>query len=310
MKIEHFVEASVVQRPSKQIRSPYVADVVCDNDTGNIVLAHSAALGCCGLSEKGATVWMTKIEKNVRNTTGETTPKCEYRILFSVIQEKGQKQIIGIYPKLAEQLVENALKRNALSTLRNIRHYRRETTIQSCISSDKTERSRFDFTGVDENGTPFILEVKSVPLADYEDIDKKNRKHKNYDDWEVDRKIAYFPDGFRKQTGDTISPRALKHMRELAEIKRNHTNNTNIRCIMCYVIQRTDVMCFQPSYIDTEYRNAFQEAVDAGVEMITMVIRWTDTGDAYLVRDNLDISSIRMGKRIHRVKRTGEEQTK
>ena len=76
---------------------------------------------------------------------------------------------------------------------------------------------------------------------------------------------------------------------------------------MCYVIQRTDVMCFQPSYIDTEYRTAFQQAVYCGVEIITMVVHWTATGDAYLIRDNLDISSIRMGKRIRRVRPETEQ---
>ena len=297
MKTEPLIAGQVVQRPSKQIRSPYVADVLCENE--EVVLAHSAALGCCGLSDKGATVWMTKIEhKKKKATTGETSVHCDYRILFSVICEKGQQQIVGIYPKLAEQLVESALTRNALTVLQNIRCYRRETTIRNDPSAPT--RSRFDFTGVDENGTPFILEVKSVPLADYEDVDKKNRKNKKYDDWEVANKIAYFPDGYRKQTSVPISPRALKHMRELTEIKKTHSP---IRCIMCYVIQRTDVMCFQPSYIDMEYRTAFQEAVYAGVEIITMVVQWTDTGDAYLLRDDLDITSIYMGKRIHRIKR-------
>jgi DNA-binding sugar fermentation-stimulating protein len=176
MKTEPLVVGQVVHRPSKQIRSPYVADVLCDNS--DIVLAHSAALGCCGLSDKGATVWMTKIEHKKKKTTkGETPVHCEYRVLFSVIREKGQQQIVGIYPKLAEQLVESALTRNALTVLQNIRSYRRETTIRNDPSA--TTRSRFDFTGVDKNGTPFILEVKSVPLADYEDVDKKIGKIKN-----------------------------------------------------------------------------------------------------------------------------------
>jgi DNA-binding sugar fermentation-stimulating protein len=58
---------------------------------------------------------------------------------------------------------------------------------------------------------------------------------------------------------------------------------------MCYVIQRTDANCFQPSIIDPEYREAVKLAIEAGVEIITMVVKWTKDGEAYFVRDDLPI---------------------
>ena len=127
------------------------------------------------------------------------------------------------------------------------------------------------------------MEVKNVPLADYEDISAKDRKKMCYDDRAIDSKIAYFPDGYRKKSTDTVSPRALKHIRELTLIKKESIT----RCIMCYVIQRTDVDRFQPSIIDPEYRQAVKEAVEAGVEIITLVVRWTREGEAYFVKDDL-----------------------
>jgi sugar fermentation stimulation protein A len=84
-----------------------------------------------------------------------------------------------------------------------------------------------------------------------------------------------------------VSPRALKHIRELTLIKRE----SKTRCIMCYVIQRTDVECFQPSIIDPEYRAAVKEALEAGVEIITMVVQWTKDGEAHFVRDDLPITA-------------------
>ena len=99
--------------------------------------------------------------------------------------------------------------------------------------------------------------------------------------------MAYFPDGYRKKTTEPVSPRALKHIRELTRIKNEEIL---IRCIMCYVIQRTDVNRFQPSVIDPEYRTAFYEARDAGVEVYTMVVHWTREGEAYFVRDDLPIA--------------------
>jgi DNA-binding sugar fermentation-stimulating protein len=123
-----------------------VADVLFED---NEILAHSASLGCCGLAEVGSTILMTKQEnknkktdKNIDETNEKQKKKCEYRIYLSVKTEKGQEQIIGIYPKLAEQLVENALKNNFLSKLKNIQEYRRETA----IFIDGVVDSRFDFS--------------------------------------------------------------------------------------------------------------------------------------------------------------------
>jgi len=59
---------------------------------------------------------------------------------------------------------------------------------------------------------------------------------------------------------------------------------------MCYVIQRTDVKSFQPSIIDPEYREAFKFALEGGVEIITLVVKWTREGEAYFIRDDLPIN--------------------
>ena len=160
LKIDNLIEGSVVKRPSKIIKTPYVADVIPLNQNAEI-LAHTASLGCCGLADVGATILMASmpIPKSKNNKQ-----KCQYRIYFSVFTEKNTEVIVGIHPKLAEDLTENALKTNCLSKLQNVKSFRRETVI---FVEDKVD-SRFDFSGIDENGIPFIMEVKNVPLADYE----------------------------------------------------------------------------------------------------------------------------------------------
>ena len=66
----------ILKRPSKLIKSPYVADVLLDDKE---ILAHSPSLGCCGLADQEANVLMTKNKgKNV---------KTEYKIEFSVFEE-------------------------------------------------------------------------------------------------------------------------------------------------------------------------------------------------------------------------------
>ena len=283
LKLNSLIEGNVVKRPSKLIKTPYVADILPFNSEKE-VLAHTASLGCCGLADQGASILMSLIQESKTKSKKSDLPdklKCEYRVYLSIIREKNTEIIVGIYPKLAEELTESALKNNLLHNLQNVKKYKRETPIYVEGKVD----SRFDFTGIDSNDIPFIIEVKNVPLADYEDITSKDRKKKCYDGFDINSKVAYFPDGYRKKTTDTVSPRALKHIKELTLIKQE----SKTRCIMCYVIQRTDINRFQPSIIDPEYRDAFKEAVLAGVEIITMVIKWTKEGEAYFVRDDLPI---------------------
>ena len=278
LKIENLTEGTVIKRPSAYIKTPYVADILEINEKKS-VLGHTASLGCCGLADNGASILMSPVPKSNKK---KDKLSCEYRVYLSIIREKDNEIIVGIYPKLAEELTETALKNNLLSKLQNVRRFKRETSIYVEGKVD----SRFDFSGIDCNGVPFIMEVKNVPLADYEDITAKDRKGKCYDDRDYNSKVAYFPDGYRKKTEDTVSPRALKHITELTLIKKE----SKTRCIMCYVIQRTDVDRFQPSIIDPQYRESFIKAVNSGVEIITMVVQWTREGSAYFVRDDLRVS--------------------
>ena len=281
MKLDDLIEGKVIKRPSKIIKSPYVADIILltlDSDKQNEeILGHTASLGCCGLADVGATILMSKIQSKQSNEK----PKCSYRVYLScfIDKERNQQTIVGIHPKLAEDLTEQALTGNYLSKLQNVKTYKRETVI---YVEDKVD-SRFDFSGIDENGLPFIMEVKNVPLADYEDITAIERKKRNYSERDFGSKVAYFPDGYRKKATDTVSPRALKHIRELTLIKKE----SKTRCIMCYVIQRTDVDRFTISVLDPQYREAVCFAIENGVEIITMVVEWTRDGTAYFVKDDL-----------------------
>jgi DNA-binding sugar fermentation-stimulating protein len=279
LKLINLNEGTIIKRPSAKCKTPYVADILNELD-GSEIQGHTASLGCCGLADAGATILMNPnpIDKKKQSV-------CSHKVQLAVLKERGEEIIIGINPKLAEELVESCIKNNMLKLLPNVRSWKRETPIYVKGKVD----SRFDFTGIDSNGIPFIMEVKNVPLADYEDISAKDRKKLPldvYDDREIGTKVAYFPDGYRKKSADPVSPRALKHIRELTLIKKESIT----RCIMCYVIQRTDINRFQPSIIDPEYREAVKEAIDAGVEIITLVVKWTRDGEAQFIRDDLPIT--------------------
>ena len=83
-----------------------------------------------------------------------------------------------------------------------------------------------------------------------------------------------------------MSPRALKHLTEMTLIKKE----SKTRCIMCYVIQRTDINRFQASDIDPIYKQALKTGVDNGIEIITIVVQWNKDGTANFIRDDIPIN--------------------
>lgn len=138
--ITNVIEGLVIKRPSKIIKSPYVADITIND---NSYLGHTPSLGCCGLANSGSMVLLSKL--------GEKT-KCDYRIELAKLNTG---IIVGIAPKLAEKIVSNALLKNLVQHL-SVKKFKTEIKIGN---------SRFDFVGKTKKGEDFILEVKSVPLA-------------------------------------------------------------------------------------------------------------------------------------------------
>jgi len=268
------VQGEIIKRPSQFCKTPYVADVIIDDEETSQIMGHSPSLGCCGLAEKGSTVIMTKVKD-------QKTQKCSHTIQLASYSEGNNNVIIGINPKLGETIAEQSLIQNCILNLTHVMSYQREVTILN---------SRFDFAGKDSTGKPFIMEIKNVPLADYVDVPKKERKL--YDSTIVNKpfneKIAYFPDGYRKKSTDVVSPRALKHIQELEHIAI--TSNGNVRTILCFIIQRNGVKHFQTSNIDLVYKDAVYKAHKNGVEIKTIQVKWNSSGECHFVKNDLPIS--------------------
>lgn len=267
----------IINRPSKTIKSPYVADVLLlddsDSDSDTIVLGHTAALGCCGYVDKEQIVYMIPSKEG---------SKCQYTILQAIRHDitRNIKTSVGVAPKLAEYITGNALSKNMIDGL-DVESFQREK---------KLLNSRFDFIGKTKSGTQFILEVKNVPLADFENIDSKLRSKiikdtNNYSDYCHYGKIAYFPDGYRKKKTDTVSPRALKHIQELEKLKREYPT---IQCILLFVIQRDDACCFEPANTDPIYKSALIKAHNAGVEVKTLQCTWKEN-KCYYINNTLPV---------------------
>lgn len=278
-KTEKLQRAIVIKRPSSSIKSPYVADIqLVDDDNDvidfNIYLAHCPSLGCCGLSDKDSIVMLSE---------NKNKTKTKYAVELCCFNEsKKDKQIeeyISLKPKNAEHIAYECLKNNLVLGVNNLEKIDKEKTFMN---------SRFDFHAIGNDNQEYIFEIKTVPLAYYVDVPKKEyKKHTEYiESCEINDKISYFPDGYRKNANEPVSPRALKHIQELEKISME----TNINCNLVYIVQRTDVKSMQTSNIDLIYKKAVQKAWLNGVNIKVIQIQWNEYGEAHFYSNILPIN--------------------
>lgn len=98
-----------------------------------------------------------------------------------------------------------------------------------------SNNSRLDFMLTQENQSCYV-EVKNVTL--------------------VENNHALFP--------DSVTTRGQKHLKTLMDLKKH-----GARCIMLYIIQRSDCSFFRPAYeIDPEYSNLLKESFKNGIEVM------------------------------------------
>ena len=138
------------------------------------------------------------------------------------------ENLVGINTFLTNKLVFEALN------LKKIKSLVKYDNIKTEVNFFNT--SRFDFL-ISNSKEKCFLEVKNVTLL-------RNKK------------IAEFP--------DAITSRGTKHLLELIRAKKKGFQS----CII-YLIQRQDCNAFKIAEdIDVKYKNAFNEAIKAGVKIL------------------------------------------
>jgi DNA-binding sugar fermentation-stimulating protein len=255
------IKATVIARPSKKIKSPYLADISIDSKE---YLCHSGALGCSGHIGPGATVWVLE-----KAPSASTTTKSTHEIYL--IEEVGT--LIGCHPLVANKMAQQYLKTHL--------------SMKDVCAEKKINDCRFDFTAKSDDN-PTIIEVKTVPIADYYDGTTKEVQAylaSNAATNASTEKIAIFPycaiAGKRSVSKEPLSERALKHVQSLTQLV------TTYKCMLLFIVQRNDVSKFCITKLDLQYKNACAKALAAGVIIKAISVRW-DNQHVYYEKE-LDI---------------------
>jgi sugar fermentation stimulation protein A len=142
MKIS-ILKAKIINRPSKIIKSPYVADI----DINNISeLAHSPSLGLCGMIVEDANVLVSVCENKCR--------KSKYTIeLVQSLDSKNKKVYVGANPLYANKIFFDFFDK--FDEFKNYSIFKKEIKIHN---------SRLDFLLTNSKEEKFYVEIKNVPL--------------------------------------------------------------------------------------------------------------------------------------------------
>ena len=251
-KFNDLIIADVINRPSKQIKSPYLADININN---NEHMAHSPGLGLCGFITSGSVVAVTSNDSESR--------KSKFTIEMVQVKNDDNKNVwVGANPATSNLYFNNMIERNLLSFLPKVKFIKRE------FKMDKYQ-SRFDFYIEAENNKKYIIEVKNVPLVDYPK--DKMPSFRKFPERKCQTRNAIFPDGYQAKKGDCVSPRALKHLQELLNIKKKEKDFIPM---LIFVVQREDCGGFSPNFEkDPKYSNLLKKAIEEGLQVKAVMLK-------------------------------------
>ena len=116
------VSATMICRPSKRNRSPYVADVELED--GRVAIAHVPNLDMGGKCVKSTRMLLTAARDRKGNLIGANTlgkygtPKCEFHAKLIKVKESENSNLnkdgifVGAHPSLGEKLAKSLLEKN------------------------------------------------------------------------------------------------------------------------------------------------------------------------------------------------------
>ena len=248
-------KAVVLHRPSKTIKSPYVADVLLED--GEEALCHSPGLGCGGMVAAGQTIYMS---------TSSEKAKTQYTAQLSLTKNVEETQYVGIHP-----MTNQAIATLLLPRLHPTATWKKEVPIN--------EHTRLDAVGTADNKTIYV-EIKNVMIASNAVVNavinaavNAEINAENAANGTNGIRIALFPDGYRKSLKDTISPRAVKHAETLGTLV-----GPNAEAYLLFIVSRSDCHALQLNPTDPAYCEAVAEAMKKGMQVRVFCLDFQPNG--------------------------------
>lgn len=312
LQIVGITEAQLLCRPSKRFPSiEALSDIRILKDNREIV-AHTPSLDGDGISETGWDILVAPCppdeeeEHILDQMRGETFTHTIFMSIFREINlhkndpkpppkpkkikepktdgsidsdfsdlsddDDDNEQFIAINPKIAIEVMESAIEKHLMKALPPVKQFKRNVHMRLEGKVD----SSFSFVGFCTDDVPFVMEVYNVPYADYTHGKRVKEDH------HFNSKTAYFP---AKNCSDEETAAMVKKIGELTTIKKESVT----RCLLGYVIERTDIDRLQFSAYNDAYRAAVINAVEWGVSVVPLVVSWTKEGVAFYVTDQLPV---------------------
>ncbi|GBG26320.1 Hypothetical Protein FCC1311_025412 [Hondaea fermentalgiana] len=282
------VSGRVLARPSKRVRTPYVADVQLLDGTDSVVQAHSPSLGCAGMVSPGRIVEMTEVAATSSTSSSSSAKKTPPRktshsvcLCHDAPRVGGlggmQGPVVGALPALAENFVLKALEEGWFAefapgyTVTKQKTYggsrvdfvlNYEGEGEKKEEKNKQDAAKSDVTQGATSPRKTLIEVKNVVCADYlpgenpistgMEGELEPRLASCLQDTQTGAllRAAVFPHGgTRKPKIKVLSSRAIKHVHELTQLHLSRRlGEENLDSAMIFVVNRSDCERFRPAH--------------------------------------------------------------
>ena len=257
IQFQNIKQLEILHRPSKKIKSPYVADAI--NKDGDEFLVHTPGLGLADQCLPGSKIFATPSKNK--------SSKTDYIVQSVSVNEKDYgKTIIGANPHTAELIGKEILKSSLWNPYPNFK-----------VCNKKPAHIKYlgDIYLKSQNRY-IIIEMKNVICASYDpNIKRVDRRYVFYDNKTPFRRSGIYPNGERSQKykgKSVVSERSVRQIDSMIKDKEKY------QFAIVFLVNRGDCTAFKPNWQrDPIYSRKLVKAVNNGIDIHALGVNWTNT---------------------------------